>query len=268
VRAARRLGCTKGAITRFTATAYTCPAGAKLTKVQTPILVEQGFWTLYASMQLIGPTGAALGALAPAITNAAGSTGMVTVVGHSFGPALATYLTLDLARGGLGACLCMPFRVAAGGKPSLRDPPPYRLIAGRWQRSDTTSSSFGTASYGDAANECGWCGRGWPNWPTSTSPSHGSCILGRVCGLPSSTRGRSRVREFRSHGSVRGALSNERPYREQPEGRNGPVRCTVDDRFRASWACFLGAFRGCPSNRRRCFATIRSASSIVRSYLT
>lgn len=70
---------------------------------QTPILVEQGFWTLYASMQLIGPTGAALGALAPAITNAAGSTGMVTVVGHSLGAALATYLTLDLARGGLGA---------------------------------------------------------------------------------------------------------------------------------------------------------------------
>jgi triacylglycerol lipase len=76
---------------------------------QDSISVEQGFWNLYASMQLISPTGAALGALAPAITNAAGSTGMVTVVGHSLGAALATYLTLDLARGGLGprisACL-------------------------------------------------------------------------------------------------------------------------------------------------------------------
>ena len=74
-----------------------------LPATQTSILVEQGFWTLYASMQLISPTGAALGALAPAITNAAGSTGTVTVVGHSLGAALATYLTLDLARGGLSA---------------------------------------------------------------------------------------------------------------------------------------------------------------------
>src|ERR671936_1116150 len=32
--------------------------------------------------------------------------------------------------------------------------------------------------------------------------------------LPLHTQGGSRVREFRSHGSVRGALSNERPYRD------------------------------------------------------
>jgi hypothetical protein len=80
-----------------------------LPATQDPISVEQGFWTLYATMQLISPTGAPLGALAPAITNAAVSTGTVTVVGHSLGAALATYLTLDLARGGLGsrvsACL-------------------------------------------------------------------------------------------------------------------------------------------------------------------
>ena len=30
---------------------------------------------------------------------------------------------------------------------------------------------------------------------------------------PSHTRGGSRVREFRSHGSGRGAVSNDRPYR-------------------------------------------------------
>jgi hypothetical protein len=74
-----------------------------------PVTVEQGFWDLYASMRLIGPTGAALGALAPAIVALAGGAGPVTVVGHSLGSALATYLTLDLARGALGnrvsACL-------------------------------------------------------------------------------------------------------------------------------------------------------------------
>jgi pimeloyl-ACP methyl ester carboxylesterase len=53
-------------------------------------------------MQLIDPAGTSLGILAPAITGAAGSGGTVTVVGHSLGAAIATYLTLDLARG-LGA---------------------------------------------------------------------------------------------------------------------------------------------------------------------
>ncbi len=74
-----------------------------------PISVEQGFWTLYASMELVSPAGAPLGALAPAIVSIAGSSGPVTVLGHSLGSALATYLTIDLARGGLGtrvsACL-------------------------------------------------------------------------------------------------------------------------------------------------------------------
>jgi triacylglycerol lipase len=73
------------------------------------VLVEHGFWTLYASMRLIDPAGAPLGTLAPALTAAAGALGTVTVVGHSLGSALATYLTLDLARGGLSlrmsACL-------------------------------------------------------------------------------------------------------------------------------------------------------------------
>jgi triacylglycerol lipase len=68
-----------------------------------PISVEQGFWALYASMQLISPAGERLGALAPAIVRAAGPGAAVTVVGHSLGSALATYLTLDLARGDLGA---------------------------------------------------------------------------------------------------------------------------------------------------------------------
>jgi triacylglycerol lipase len=71
--------------------------------------VERGFWDVYASMTLVDLGGAALGSLAPAIVTLAGAAGPVTVVGHSLGSALATYLTLDLARSALGtrvsACL-------------------------------------------------------------------------------------------------------------------------------------------------------------------
>ena len=42
-------------------------------------------------------------------------------------------------------------------------------------------------------------------------------IRGRTCVLPSHTQGGSRVREFRSRGSVRGAAGNGRPYREHFE---------------------------------------------------
>jgi triacylglycerol lipase len=65
--------------------------------------VEAGFWGVYASMRLVDPNGAALGVLALAVVALAGAAGPVTVVGHSLGSALATYLTLDLARAGLGA---------------------------------------------------------------------------------------------------------------------------------------------------------------------
>jgi triacylglycerol lipase len=72
--------------------------------------VEQGFWSIYATMQLIDTSGAAIGSLASAIaTLVARTPGPVTVVGHSLGSALATYLALELARGALGksvsACL-------------------------------------------------------------------------------------------------------------------------------------------------------------------
>src|ERR1700737_1989962 len=40
-----------------------------------------------------------------------------------------------------------------------------------------------------------------------------------VCALPLDTRGRSRVPELGLLGSVRGALSNERPYRECGKSR-------------------------------------------------
>jgi hypothetical protein len=76
---------------------------------QGPVSVEQGFWVIYAGVKLLTPESVSLGSLAPAIAQAVGTTGTVTVAGHSLGAALATYLTLDLARDGLSsrvsACL-------------------------------------------------------------------------------------------------------------------------------------------------------------------
>jgi triacylglycerol lipase len=65
--------------------------------------VEQGFWGVYASLALVDPNGAPLGPVAPALVTLAGAVGRMTVVGHSLGSTLATYLTLDLARSSLGA---------------------------------------------------------------------------------------------------------------------------------------------------------------------
>src|SRR5438045_5564136 len=47
------------------------------------------------------------------------------------------------------------------------------------------------------------------------SPGPASFIRGPKSASPSNTRGGSRMRESRTYGSVRGALSNERPYRDR-----------------------------------------------------
>src|SRR6266568_3683247 len=50
------------------------------------------------------------------------------------------------------------------------------------------------------------------------SPSQMSFTPGPGSASPSATRGGSRMRESRTYGSVRGALSNERPYRDRGHG--------------------------------------------------
>ena len=98
--------------------------------------------------------------------------------------------------------------------PDISPITPYRPMARRLLHFATTSSSSGTGNYAGAARGHDWYGRRWRSWRTSSFPSRVSCTLGPVCGLPSDTRGRSRVPELGSLGSVRGAPSNERPYRE------------------------------------------------------
>ena len=71
--------------------------------------VEQGFWGIYDSMTLVRPSGAPIGnKVADGVTQMVQGA-KVMVIGHSLGSALATYLSLDLAKGPIGnrvsACL-------------------------------------------------------------------------------------------------------------------------------------------------------------------
>src|SRR5580693_3836492 len=57
-------------------------------------------------------------------------------------------------------------------------------------------------------------GRTWPSSPITGFPNRASSTPGPTSASPSNTQGGSRMRESRTYGSVRGALSNERPYRD------------------------------------------------------
>jgi triacylglycerol lipase len=66
---------------------------------QSGATVETGFWDVFSSMQLVDyPSKQPLGAAPAAIAQKIGSAGKVTVVGHSLGSAIVTYLSLETAR--------------------------------------------------------------------------------------------------------------------------------------------------------------------------
>ena len=59
--------------------------------------VEQGFWSVYETMTLVGLDGSEMGNAANGIANQVGQ-GTVTICGHSLGSAIATYLSFDVAK--------------------------------------------------------------------------------------------------------------------------------------------------------------------------
>src|SRR5262249_55194674 len=84
---------------------------------------------------------------------------------------------------------------------------------GHLARSVFGSSTSGAARSGGAVRRTARPGDGSRSWRMTFSPGPASFIRGPKSASPSNTRGGSRVPEWGPLGSVRGALSNERPYR-------------------------------------------------------
>jgi len=85
---------------------------------------------------------------------------------------------------------------------------------GHLARSVFGSSTSGAARSGGAVRRTARPGDGSRSWRMTFSPGPASFIRGPKSASPSNTRGGSRVPEWGPLGSVRGALSNERPYRD------------------------------------------------------
>src|SRR6266566_4766409 len=85
---------------------------------------------------------------------------------------------------------------------------------GHSARSVFESSTSGAARSGGAVRRTARPGDGSRSWRMTFSPGPASFIRGPKSASPSNTRGGSRVPEWGPLGSVRGALSNERPYRD------------------------------------------------------
>src|SRR5664280_378743 len=87
------------------------------------------------------------------------------------------------------------------------------------RHSTTMSSTSGGAPCAGAARRTGRSGQPWNGWRSAGCPNPGYPIPGRLSAFASNTQGGSRMREFRPYGSVRGALSNGRPYRDSGRGK-------------------------------------------------
>src|SRR4051794_30851842 len=85
------------------------------------------------------------------------------------------------------------------------------------------SSISGVAPCAGAARGTGRPGATWTGWPRASCPDPGSPTPGPSNASASNTQGGSRMRESRPYGSVRGARSNARPYRDRPVRRKGRI---------------------------------------------
>src|SRR5262245_34593254 len=106
---------------------------------------------------------------------------------------------------------------------------PCRLTSRHSAPSTTTSSASGCGRCGVAAKRLARRGSGSRRSPPTIFRSRKSYIRGHSSDLPSPTQGGSRVREFRSRGSVRGAVGNDRPYRERASRVHTGVRNSARD---------------------------------------
>ena len=88
-----------------------------------------------------------------------------------------------------------------------------------------------------------------------------SQALERVRQVAVRTRGGSRMREIRSYGSVRGAVGNDRPYRErrQPRALFDPLPQCPESGLR------VGALASVAMGQDQTFESLRTSSLMVRS---
>src|SRR3984893_12072262 len=107
---------------------------------------------------------------------------------------------------------------------------PCRPTVRRLLRSASWSPNSGNDRSGGAVRTMVRLGSGSRGWPKTGSPNRSSFIHGRKYASPSRTQGGSRMRESRLYGSVRGALSNERPYRDRCARNDGVAAFPVHSR--------------------------------------
>src|ERR1700704_3084448 len=98
---------------------------------------------------------------------------------------------------------------------------PCRPTIRRWPHSASSSPNFGSDRSSDAVRKTARLGSRLRSWPKIGSQNRIPFIHGQEYASPSPTQGGSRMRESRTYGSVRGALSNERPYRDRLARNDG-----------------------------------------------